>query len=123
MAVTNVTASSGARIKAGTEKDVQNLLDKYDFSNGLDCRINNGRIEMYGYALLDTRLKEEEAGVERDCGDYMLDFLEELAPFLDENLIIQTFLAKDCIFPFSAMEVRVTPDDGVAYRSCFEWLE
>jgi len=123
MAYTNVTASSGARIKRGMKKDVQNLLDKYDFFSGLDCRINNGRIEIDGYAPLDARLKEEEVGVERDYGDYMLDFLEELAPFLDEDLFIHTLLAKECIFPLHAREVRVTPDDGVMYRSCFEWLE
>lgn len=34
------TASNGARIKDGKEEEINKLLDKYDFSCGLNCQIN-----------------------------------------------------------------------------------
>ena len=111
-----VTASSGARIKESKVEEVKKLLEKYDFSCGLECRIDNGSIEIWGDVWPVLWSKDDDHG----CTDYFEEFLEELSPFLSENLVIHAIGNYKCVFPHSAMEIRVTPH-GVHFRDGFKW--
>ena len=111
----SVTASSGARIKEGKVGEVEKLLEKYDFSYGLKCQIDNGSIEIWENVWPELWLKDDGQCV-TDC---LEEFLEELSPFLSENLVIHSVGHYKCVFPFSAMEIVVTPE-GVKYRNGFK---
>ncbi|WP_419657529.1 uncharacterized protein Dvar_66750 [Desulfosarcina variabilis str. Montpellier] len=110
-----VTASNGAKIKKGKIEEVKKILDKYDFSCGLEYRIDNGSITILGYVWPTLWLK----GDDEDLTDCFEEFLEELSPLLSENLVIHAIGNVKCIFPLSAMEILVTPQ-GVNYRYGFE---
>jgi hypothetical protein len=110
----SVTASSGAKIKKGKVEEVTKLLDKYDFSCGLEYEIFDDSIEIFGYVWPELRLKDPDGDFD-DCFD---KFLEELSPLISENLVIHAIGNCKCIFPLSAMEIKVTPQ-GVKYRGCF----
>lgn len=112
-----VTASSGAKIKEGKVDDVKKLLEKYDFSCGLECWIKNGKIEIWGYVW--PVLWPKDADQESD--DCFEEFLIELPQYLSENLVIHVIGNYKCVFPLSAMEIRVTPH-GVEYRNGLKWL-
>ena len=111
----SVTASSGAKIKEGKIGEVKKLVDKYDFSCGLECEIDNDSIEIWGDVWPELWLKDDNRGFD-DCFE---EFLEELSPFLSENLVIHSVGHYKCVFPFSAMEIVVTPE-GVKYRNGFK---
>jgi len=100
-----VTASSGAKIKKGKVEEVMRLLDKYDFSCGLEYQIINDSIEIFGYVWPELRLKDTDGDFD-DCFD---KFLDELYPLLSETLVIQAIENQKCIFPLAAMEIIVTP--------------
>ncbi len=114
-----VTASSGAKIKKDKEEEVQKLLDKYDFSRGLECQINNGSIEIWGYEWPYLYLKPKNDEDDPD-DDVFVKFLEELAPLLAETLVIQAVGNEKCVFPLSAAEIIVT-QTGVEGRNVFKW--
>jgi hypothetical protein len=115
-----VTASNGARIKEGKVEEVKKLMDKYDFSRGLECMIDNGSIYLLGYEWPDLWLKYEDDD-DQDCEDNFEEFLKELAPFLSENLVIHAIGNEKCIFPLAAMEIKVTPH-GKIRKNTFRWL-
>lgn len=112
----SVTASSGAKIKKGKVEEVMKLLDKYDFSCGLEYQVINDSIEIFGYVWPELWLKEADGDFD-DCFD---KFLDELYPLLSETLVIHAIGNCKCIFPLSAMEIKVTPH-GVHYNE-FKWL-
>lgn len=114
-----VTASSGARIKEGKVDEVKKIMDKYDFSRGLECQINNGIIEIWGDEWPDLWLKYENED-DHDCEDYFDVFLKELAPFLSEDLVIHAIGNENCVFPLSAIEIKVT-HRRVIRRGRFRW--
>jgi hypothetical protein len=116
-----VTASGGARIKKGKENEVQKLLDKYDFSRGLECQIDNGSIAIWGYEWPHLWLKPKNNEEPEFGKDFFEEFLEELAPFLAEKLVIHAIGNEKCVFPLAAMEIKVTPK-GVVYGKGFKWL-
>jgi len=124
----SITASSGARIKNGKEEEVKKLIDKYNFGTkeksffipeGLECHINKGIIEIWGYEWPNLWLKPKN-GEDTDCTEYFEEFLETLAPYLAEDLIIQSIGSEKCCFPLAAMEIRVTPN-GVERGGEFKW--
>ena len=92
-----VTASSGAKIKEGKFEEVEKLMDKYDFSRGLECRIDNGSINIWGNVWPDLWLKYEDDD-DQDCEGNFEKFLKELAPFLFENLVIHAIGNEKCVF-------------------------
>ena len=112
-----ITASSGARIKEDKVEEVKKLMDKYDFSCGLECRIDNGSTEIWGDAWPELWLNDDD----QDFDDCFEEFLEKLSPFLSENLVIHAIGNEKCVFPLAAMEIRVTPH-GVNYRGGFKWF-
>jgi len=114
------TASSGAKIKKGKEGEVEKLMDKYDFSSDLNCQINRGSIEIWGEAWPYLRLKSENNGEDSNCEGCFVEFLEELVPFLAEDLIIHAVGTEGCIFPLDAMEIKATRR-GVVRRDRFKW--
>ena len=99
-----VTASSGAKIKEGKFEEVEKLMDKYDFSRGLECMIDNGSIYLLGYEWPDLWLKYEDDD-DQDCEDNFEEFLKELAPFLSEDLVVHAIGTEKGIFPLVAMEL------------------
>ena len=114
-----VTASSGARIKEGKVEEVKKLMDKYDFSRGLECKIDQGSIYIWGNVWPDLWLKYEDDD-DQDCKDNFEEFLKELAPFLSENLVIHAIGNEKCVFPLAAMEIKVTPL-GKILENTFRW--
>lgn len=112
---TGVTASSGAKIKKGCENRVKKLMDNYDFSQGLECQINDNRIEIWGYEWPYLSLKSKNA----ENNDYIFDdFLKRLSPLLDEDLVIQSIGNEKCVYPLCAMEIIVTPS-SVSHKYFF----
>ena len=114
-----VTASNGARIKEGKVEEVKKLMDKYDFSRGLECRIDQGIINIWG-EWPDLWLKYENDS-DQDCEANFDEFLKELAPHLSENLVIHAIGNEKCVFPLAAMEIKVTPR-GKIRKNTFRWL-
>ena len=112
-----ITASSGARLKKGKKDKVEKLMDKYDFTYGLNCEVGGGRIEIWGEDWPHLYLKSKNVDINNDVFE---EFLEELGPFLDEYLVIQAVGNEKCIFPLAAIEIIVT-QKGVVRRNGFEW--
>jgi hypothetical protein len=105
------TASNGAKIKDGTKEAVEAIIDKYIF-NELTVQISDKYLEVYGYDWLNVG----KDGEDEDDMDFAQEFLEEIAPFLAEPLIIQCVGAEKCRFPLSAMEVKVNPDGIIEWN-------
>jgi hypothetical protein len=114
------TASSGARIKEGKEREVEKLMDKYDFSSDLNCQIDNGNIAIWGDAWPYLQLESEKDNECTGYDDHFEEFLEELVPFLAEDLIIHAIGAEGYVFPLEAMEIKVSRR-GVVIRDRFKW--
>jgi len=107
-------ASNGARIKEGKEEEVKKLIDKYNFetesktSSGINCQLIGGIIDIWGqeWHALEVQPKNEE---ENDGQvNYLEEFLEALSPFLAQDLVIHSVGHEGCIFPFAAVETKVT---------------
>ena len=101
-----VTASSGAKIKAGKKEEVEKLIAEYptmmeDGHIELDAQ---GHIHIYGYDWLQITKKDTE-----DYEDYTDEFLTRLAPLLAEKLIIHCVGNEKCRFPLSALCIEVNP--------------
>jgi len=131
------TASNGAVIKKGKEKELQAYLDKWTFlgEGDLKTEIRGNELAVYGYddfdpypivtkeqAEANPDLEEGEADYD-SCGDPE-GFLTGLVPFLevqgkdkDANLIvIQTAGAEKCRFPLGACEFVLRPDGNIEYN-------
>jgi hypothetical protein len=106
-----VTASTRARIKEGKVEEVKRILDKYDYSCCLYCKIYDGCINIFGEDFPYFWPKDGDP----DDFWYFDEFLEELSPLLSENWIIHTIGHDGCEFPLTAIEIEVTPD-GVNLR-------
>ena len=123
----SITASSGARIKNGKEEKVKKLIGKYNFQtdgksrDGLECQINNGIIKIWGYVWPGFWVRPKNDKNYSDKIDYFDEFLEKLAPFLEEDLIIHSVGYEKCTFPLASKEIKVTPH-GVERGGKFKWL-
>lgn len=127
----SVTASNEAKIKEGKEEEVAKLAEEYDFltewgpyplAGGLVCQTKNGHIRIYGY---DWPNLSSEPGNNHGiwcCMDNFEEFLKKLAPFLAEDLIIQSIENEKCVFPLAAREIRVTPRGKVVRGGRFKWM-
>ena len=109
------TASSGARIKAGKEEEVSHLFDRYVFPGDLTIETYGGVLEVYGYEWPYAEKVSEDGSVDPEQEDCFEDFLQALAPLLEEELVINCIGGEKCRFPLSAMEIKVTPDGEVQY--------
>jgi hypothetical protein len=125
-----VTASNGARIREGKEEEVLMLIEKYNFQTedgphpfigGLVCRIENGSIEIWGYEWPEWTVGPKNDEDNDGCTNYFLEFLEKLAPFLAEALVIHSIGNEKCVFPLAAVEIKVTRR-GVVRRGRFKWM-
>jgi hypothetical protein len=114
-----VTASSGAKIKAGKKEEVEKLIAEYptmmeDGCIELDAQ---GHIHIYGYDWLNITKKGDE-----DYNDYTEEFLVRLAPLLAEKLIIHCVGNEKCRFPLASMCIEVNPK-GKKARGAWEVYE
>lgn len=131
------TASNGATIKKGKEKELQAYLDKWTWlgEGELKTEIRGNYLAIYGYDDFDPYLivtkEQAEANPDLEEGEANWDeggdpegFLMGLAPFLekqgkgkDENLIvIQTVGNEKCRFPLGACEFVLRSDGTVEFN-------
>lgn len=102
-----ITASNSAKVKKG----VTALLEKYNLIEShyeVEIELNKykDRIEIYGYewfCIYDPK-----------SGEYATDeFLKELAPYLQEELIIQCIGHEKCRYPLSFWQITVQPNGEI----------
>lgn len=116
-----VTASNGAKIIPGKENEVEELLNAYNPSGEITMIVENGHISIYGYDWIYMEKVDEDGSLDCDNEDATEEFLEELAPLLEEVLVVHCIGNEKCRFPLGAMEIVVTPpsllvEGGVAVK-------
>lgn len=105
----------GSRIKKDKEPEVKHLLDKYGFSDGLKCEVENGSIFIYG-ADWPLVWVSPQSNVEDDVFE---KFLAELAPLLAENIMRRAIGNETCENPIDDAKILAT-QTGMVRRKGFQ---
>lgn len=123
------TASNWPEIDPGAVEAVEEIIADYAFVGNFDDLTviaadhddedTKPHLEVYGYACFDaTKPVTDEDGrvVDREYG-YTEEFLERLAPHLEEHLVVETVGFEKCRFPLLAGQWVAWPDGTVIYNS------
>ena len=78
--------------------------------------IKENVLVIYGYDVLVAHLMTDDGEADPDS-DVTAEFLEGLAPYLAEPLIIQAIENEKCCFPIVAQELKIYPDGQIEYNS------
>lgn len=110
-----VTASNGATIKQDKKVELKAYLKRYGIGDdAVTVDIEGDSLVLYGYGFLYVYPLADDG---TDSGvDATEEFLQGLAPYLAEPLIVQVILHEKCRFPLGAWEVKVHPDGRVEYN-------
>lgn len=90
------TVSEGGKIKEGTEKKIEAIIEKYRFDGGdgeMTVGVSDGVLEVYGDCSCWAYLVADGDEADEDVFD---SFLEEVMPFLAENLIVKEVGNEKC---------------------------
>lgn len=106
----SVTASNGAKLKPGSAAIIWEwfLNDHFQLCCDVDLDTANDWLHISGEDWLDIADDNDEEALPQ--------FLEELAPHLEEPFMIQCVGNEKCRFPLSAMEVTVYPDGEIVWN-------
>lgn len=120
------TSSTWSRVDPTAKDQIEAIADEYSFW-GAHAEVNievkensDGEtiISIYGYAAFDPSkpIYEDSERVDEEYG-YAEEFLERIAPHLEEQLVIETIGHEECRFPLLAGQWSVWPDGTVQYPS------
>jgi hypothetical protein len=123
------TASNRPHIASDAVTEVEGIIADYDFMGGNDSLTvsvvdptdeeTTPHLELYGHACFDASkpvADGDEIGIEHEHG-YTEEFLERLAPHLEERLVVETVGFEKCRFPLLAAQWVVWPDGTVVCNS------
>ena len=127
--IQQTTTSSNSRVDPAEIDRIEALVEKYDFqgaNGGLTVGVRDNDdgepvITIYGGTGFDVTkpIREEDGSiVDREYG-HTEDFLKEVAPALEEKLVVQYVGHEKCRFPVVAGQWTVWPD-GTTRRDSFE---
>ena len=103
-------------IKRGKKDALKKYLQKYLIGDGdMTVDIEQGDfLVLYGYETLQAfPVTDGEADYDTDVTD---EFLQGLAPYLAEPLVVQVISYENCRFPLGAQETKVHPDGRVEFN-------
>jgi hypothetical protein len=123
------TASNWPHVASDAVEEVEAIIADYDFTGGNDSLTvsvvdptdeeTTPHLELYGHACFDVSkpiADGDELGIEHEYG-YTEEFLERLAPHLEEQLVVETVGFEKCRFPLLAAQWVAWPDGTVVYNS------
>lgn len=121
------TSSTWSRIDPNAKEQIKAVVEEYDFWGAhdelnIDVKEDSDGdtiISIYGYASFDpSKPIHDEDGtvVDREYG-HDEEFLERIAPHLEEQLVIETVGNEKSRFPLLAGQWCVWPDGTVQYES------
>jgi len=109
-----ITACNSAKVNdAGKVKD---LMDLYVLTSDVNWKLENGFFTIYGPDTPYVELADLGGDECQDDSDHFEDFLRELAPFLENPLIVQSIGNEKCTFPLMGQSLMVMPDGRLFYR-------
>ncbi|SEO99769.1 hypothetical protein SAMN05216388_102634 [Halorientalis persicus] len=123
------TASNRPEIDADQIDELNKVISHFDFSGAHESltvlahedEASDGKavLELHGYAHFQPqKIKESYIDREPDLEDESTyEFLESIAPFLEEKLVIQTIGREKCRFPFLASVYAVWPDGHIEHTT------
>jgi len=119
-----VTASNSPRVKKETADNIDRILEKYLIPEDLTILVESDLLSIYGYTWPDIqKLTEDEydvvdeEGFDEDGLDGLQSFLQEIQPYLEEALIIQSIGNERAVFPLSATKIIVPPEGDIVVFS------
>jgi hypothetical protein len=120
------TSSTWSRVDPNAKDQIEAIVEEYGFWGAhaevnIDVKENSDGetiISIYGYAAFDPSkpIYEDGERVDEEYG-YAEEFLERIAPHLEEQLVIETIGHEKCRFPLLAGQWAVWPDGNVQYDS------
>lgn len=126
----NYTSSNWPNVKPDCIAELHAVIEKYDFPGGmrhLKVVVHDGTgrhgsedepyLKIMGYASFDPTkpIKDEDGSVVNQKHGFAEEFLEAIAPYLDEQLVIRTIGHNKLRFPFLATQWSVWPDGTTRY--------
>jgi hypothetical protein len=120
------TASNWPAIDGTAVSEVEAIIDEYDFVGnwdnltiGIDDEDGETlHLVLYGNCTFEATkpVREDGVPVDREHG-YTEEFLERLAPHLEEQLVVETIGHEKCRFPVIAVQWIAWPDGTVQSNS------
>ena len=121
------TASNWPAIASAAVAEVEAIIDEYAFvGNWEDLTIavresedDDPCLALYGYAAFEASkpiLDDNDDPIDREHG-YTEEFLERLAPHLEDPLVVETIGHEKCRFPLIGVQWTAWPDGTVQYDS------
>jgi hypothetical protein len=121
------TSSTWSRVDPNAKDRIEAIAEEYDFWGAfdelnIDVKENSDGdtiISIHGYASFDPSKPihdEDGSVVDREYG-HAEEFLERIAPHLEEQLVIETVGYEKCRFPLLAGQWSVWPDGTTQYDS------
>jgi hypothetical protein len=125
----SATASAGGKVDSDAENEITAIADEYNFAGThepvtIKIRENSDGdsvLDIYGYApfRLSKPIYEDGEWVDEESG-YAEEFLKEIAPFLEERLVVDTVGHDGSGYPLRAHQYIVWPD-GTVKHNHFEY--
>ena len=123
------TASNHPTVDPDVVEAIEAIIDDYDFYGSFhsltigvvepDQEDADPYLELYGYVAFEvTKPIFDEDGSVVDRTEYCTEeFLERLAPHLEEQLVVETVGFEKCRFPLLAGQWVAWPDGTLTYNS------
>jgi hypothetical protein len=119
------TASTGGKVDPDAEGEIAAIADEYNFAGThetvtIEVRENSDGdsvLDIYGYApfRLSKPIYEDGEWLDEESG-YAEEFLEQIAPFLEERLVVDTISHDGNDYPLRAHQYIVWPDGTVKHN-------
>lgn len=111
-----LTACNTPKCKDGVAEMLEKILERYDVPGEITVYVEDGYLHFYGYNWPSACKVKPDDDPEWDDSDCLDDFLRELAPLLEETLIVHPIGNEKCRFPLAASCWVVHPDGRFIYH-------
>jgi len=112
-----VTASNSPKVRKEAADSIDRILEKYLVPEDLTILVESGLLSFYGYTWPEIQKLTEDGDDVEDGVDGLQSFLQEIQPYLEETLIIQSIGNERAVFPLSAKEIIVPPEGDIVVFS------
>lgn len=110
------TACNIPKCKEGASEILEKILERFNLDCDLTICVEDGFLHFYGYDWPDASLSKPDDDTEWDDSSCLDEFLQELAPLLEETLIVHAIGNEKCRFPLAASCWVVHPDGRFIYH-------
>lgn len=111
-----ITACNTPKCKCGAAEMLEKTLERFDVTSDVTIYVEDGYFHFYGYDWPSVCRTKPDDDLDWDDSDCLDDFLLELAPLLEETMIVHAIGNEKCRFPLSASCWVVHPDGRVVYH-------